>query len=138
MRALLKPFAIHAAYSPIETIVFFSVIGTLAYFHILSAIKNSNFLLPTADEVLRPAHVLLRNGEWMTATERLWSHQQVDPGNSMVPVELQQLIFSLDTPERAREVRLLPELLLKSLKLASHPRLIRIPPLSSPPLSAAL
>ncbi|KAJ7071986.1 hydroxymethylglutaryl-coenzyme A reductase-domain-containing protein [Mycena amicta] len=37
MRTLLKPLAIHAAYSPIETIVFLSCVGTLAYLHILSA-----------------------------------------------------------------------------------------------------
>ncbi|KAF9493057.1 hypothetical protein BDN71DRAFT_1591310 [Pleurotus eryngii] len=43
-RTLLRPFAIYAAYSPIETIVFFFVVGTLAYFNILSAIKNSAFL----------------------------------------------------------------------------------------------
>ncbi|KAJ8474951.1 hypothetical protein ONZ45_g15777 [Pleurotus djamor] len=43
-RTLLRPFAIYAAYSPIETIVFFFVVGTLAYFHILSAIKTSAFL----------------------------------------------------------------------------------------------
>ncbi|KAL1668641.1 hypothetical protein GGF50DRAFT_96322 [Schizophyllum commune] len=90
MRSLLKPLAIQAAYSPIETIVFFFILSTLAYFHILDAIKNSAFferypspplpfgsarsvecvfpihsllpisLTPCCRYTLRPAHILLK------------------------------------------------------------------------------
>ncbi|KAJ6524482.1 hydroxymethylglutaryl-coenzyme A reductase-domain-containing protein [Mycena capillaripes] len=47
MRTILKPLAIHAAYSPIETIVFLSVVGTIAYLHIL----NTGHWLPTSNTV---------------------------------------------------------------------------------------
>ena len=91
MRALLRPFALHAAYTPIETIVFFSIIGTLAYFHILSAIKHSAFLAPThtSSPALRPSHALCRLGEWVSVRE-----------NSMTtPIEIQQVIISLEGTE---------------------------------------
>ena len=44
MRALHCPVARLAAPSPIETIEFFFIVVTLAYFNILSAIKHSSFL----------------------------------------------------------------------------------------------
>jgi len=37
------PISIHAASSPIETIVFFFVLAMLSYFHVLAAIKHSSF-----------------------------------------------------------------------------------------------
>lgn len=93
VRAVLRPLATHSASSPIETIVLLSVVGTLAYFHILSAIKHSAFFAPAAPSALRPAHALLRDNEWVGVRENAW-FDAVD--NSATTVEMQQLIFSLD------------------------------------------
>lgn len=96
MKALFRPFALHAAYTPIETIVFFSIIGTLAYFHILHAIKHSAFLDPArtgnvyAPPVMRPAHVLFKLGEWVGVQKKTWV-QSAAGG-----VELQQFVFTVD------------------------------------------
>jgi hydroxymethylglutaryl-CoA reductase (NADPH) len=87
LRAVLRPFAIQAAYNPIESIVFFSVIGTLAYFHILNAIKHSSFFAPTILPHLRPAQAILSQGDWVSVREHIWSR----------PVEVQQLIYTLDS-----------------------------------------
>lgn len=92
LRAVLRPFAIQAAYSPIETIVFFSIIGTLAYFHILSAIKHSSFFAPTTLPPLRPAHALLRQEQWVPVTDKAW----LKPRPGVQPVELQQIVFAAD------------------------------------------
>ncbi|TFK41635.1 hydroxymethylglutaryl-coenzyme A reductase-domain-containing protein [Crucibulum laeve] len=95
MRAVLRPFALHAAYTPIETIVFFSIIGTLAYFHILSAIKHSAFLSPTyVAPTLRPAHALYKHGEWVGVGGSRWFRAKNEEGK--VGVEVQQVIVSLD------------------------------------------
>lgn len=104
MRALLKPFAIHAAYSPIETIVFFSIVGTLAYFHILSAIKHSSFFAPSYPVTLRPAHALLRQDKWLPVREHTWTHASSAADDFITPLELQQIIFSLDSVHKQREV----------------------------------
>jgi hydroxymethylglutaryl-CoA reductase (NADPH) len=91
MKALFRPFALHAAYTPIETIVFFSIIGTLAYFHILHAIKHSTFLDPGAvysPPVVKPAHVRFKVG----VRESTWVQS---PGGGAA-VELQQIIFTMD------------------------------------------
>lgn len=87
LRAVLRPFAIQAAYSPIESIVFFSVIGTLAYFHILNAIKHSSFFAPSLLPPLRPAQAILSH------TDGLWL--SIPHHNHIVPIELQQLVFTL-------------------------------------------
>lgn len=98
MKALFRPFALHAAYTPIETIVFFSIIGTLAYFHILHAIKHSAFLDPGAawnvysPPVMRSAHVLFKLGEWVGVREHTW----VQSAASGTGVELQQIVFTVD------------------------------------------
>lgn len=105
MRALLRPFAIHAAYSPIETIVFFSVIGTLAYLHVLSAIKHSAFFAPTFPSTLRPAHALLRDNEWVGVRESTWYHAKSGTDDALKPLEIQQIVFSLDPAHKARDVR---------------------------------
>lgn len=94
LRAILKPFAIQAAYSPIETIVFFAIIGTLAYFHILNVIKHSSFFAPTTFAPLRPAHAILRHGNWVPVREHVWTHRNPH----VVPLEVQQLVFTLDPP----------------------------------------
>lgn len=101
MRALFRPFALHAAYTPIETIVFFCIIGTLAYFHILSAIKHSAFIDPAhtlyAAPLLKPAHALWRVGEWVGVREGTWSYAAKGKGESDdVVLELQQVVVTLE------------------------------------------
>jgi hydroxymethylglutaryl-CoA reductase (NADPH) len=100
LKHLFKPFAIHAAHSPIETIVFFSVIGTLAYFHVLFAVKHSAFFAPSLPSTLRPTHALLRDNEWVVVRENTWYDARVGMDNSVTPLEVQQIIFSLDSPAR--------------------------------------
>ena len=98
MKALFRPFALHAAYTPIETIVFFSIIGTLAYFHILHAIKHSAFLDPGragnlySPRVVKPAHALFKLGEWVGVLESTW----VESAAGGAAVELQQVVFTVD------------------------------------------
>ncbi|KIL63528.1 hypothetical protein M378DRAFT_665597 [Amanita muscaria Koide BX008] len=96
MRALFRPFALHAAYTPIETIVFFAIIGTLAYFYVLSAVKHSAFLDPPYSQppTLEPSHVLFKHGEWVSITNKSWSSAKLDRRSSVL--ELQQLVISLD------------------------------------------
>jgi hydroxymethylglutaryl-CoA reductase (NADPH) len=95
--------ATQSAYSPIETIVLFSVIGTLAYFHILSAIKHSSFLAPPVPSTLRPNHALLRDNEWVNIRENTWYDAMQKSADS---IELQQFVFSLPPPGRtSKEVR---------------------------------
>src|SRR5437764_14783490 len=95
LRAFFKPFATHAAHSPIETIVFFSVIGTLAYFHVLTAIKHSAFFASSAP-TLRPAHALLMHNTWVRVPEARWSDAKSASDPSASPLELQQIMFSFD------------------------------------------
>ncbi|KAF8634822.1 hypothetical protein AX17_004073 [Amanita inopinata Kibby_2008] len=96
MRAIFRPFALHAAYTPIETIVFFSVVGTLAYFYVLSAVKQSAFLDPPYSQppTLEPTHVVYKHGEWVSVTNKTWSSARLDWHASVL--ELQQLVISLD------------------------------------------
>ncbi|KAF6747185.1 hypothetical protein DFP72DRAFT_854694 [Ephemerocybe angulata] len=102
MRALLRPFALHAAYTPIETIVFFCIVGTLAYFHILNAIKHSAFLSPAynshayAAASLRPAYVLNRMGEWVGVREARWNRDRTTQDGKLAVAEVQQLVFNVD------------------------------------------
>jgi len=90
MRALLQPLGRRAVSAPIETIVFFFIVGTLAYFNVLSAIKHSAFFAPTFPSTLRPAHALFREGEWVGVDENWYSSRPSDG-----KVELQQIIFTL-------------------------------------------
>ncbi|KAF7359489.1 3-hydroxy-3-methylglutaryl coenzyme A reductase [Mycena sanguinolenta] len=85
MRTILKPLAIHAAYSPIETIVFLSVVGTLAYLHILSTIKHSAFFAPPPP--VRPAYALY-TGDWVPQPPTVWRRDDVPR------LDLQQLVFT--------------------------------------------
>ncbi|TRM60414.1 hydroxymethylglutaryl-coenzyme A reductase-domain-containing protein [Schizophyllum amplum] len=112
MRSLLKPLAIQAAYSPIETIVFFFILSTLAYFHILNAIKHAAFFerypsppLPfgsarSVEYSLRPAHVLLKTEssaattEWIPIRESAFYLPSHSP--EVVKVELQQIDVHAD------------------------------------------
>ncbi|KAJ7484083.1 hydroxymethylglutaryl-coenzyme A reductase-domain-containing protein [Mycena galericulata] len=100
MRTVLKPLAIHAAYSPIETIVFLSVVGTLAYLHILSVVKHSAFFAPPAP--LRPAYALYTH-DWLPVREALWRSDDTVPR-----LDLQQIVFTgprLDSPSLENATR---------------------------------
>lgn len=99
MRALLRPFALHAAYTPIETIVFFCIVGSLAYFHILNVIKHSAFLSPTYGTTpLRPAYVLNRMGEWVGVRESRWQRDiRTADKSKLVAAEVQQVVFNVDS-----------------------------------------
>ncbi|KAI6032605.1 hydroxymethylglutaryl-coenzyme A reductase-domain-containing protein [Pisolithus orientalis] len=79
MRASLLPLTRRAVFSPIETITFFSIVGTLAYFHVLSDIKHSAFFAPTFPSTLRPTHALLRDGEWVGVDEEWYRRRAADP-----------------------------------------------------------
>lgn len=105
MRALLKPFAIHAAYQPIETIVFFFFIGTLAYFHVISAIKHSAFWgasstgspsFPNPNLNLKPAYALLRGDEWVTVRESFWNDTKAKENVEILSVELHTVEYELN------------------------------------------
>lgn len=96
MRALIRPISIHAASSPIETIVFFFVLATLAYFHVLSAVKHSSFFASPSLPPLRPSHALFRNNEWVNIPESGWK-DALDHSSTRVPaIDLQQLTMSFD------------------------------------------
>src|SRR5882762_7996696 len=97
MRALHRPVARLAASSPIETIVFFFIVVTLAYFNILSAIKHSSFLSSNVQSPLRPAHARLHQDEWVAIGEKSWLNARSRLDNAVTAVELQQIIMSLDT-----------------------------------------
>ncbi|KAH8101970.1 3-hydroxy-3-methylglutaryl-coenzyme A reductase [Cristinia sonorae] len=104
MRALLRPLAFHSAFSPIETIVFVCVLATLAYFHILTAIKHSSFFAPSFPATLRPAHARLADGQWVGVSERDWFQAFKHSEDGDRTVELQQVVFSLD--DNTRKVKL--------------------------------
>lgn len=106
MRSILQPLAGRTVFAPIETIVFFAIVGTLAYFQVLSAIKHSSFFAPSVPSTLRPAHALLRDGEWVGVDED-WYLKRVKTADSR-PLELQQLIFSLDPAQSSVTVSIPP------------------------------
>ncbi|KAI5996499.1 hydroxymethylglutaryl-coenzyme A reductase-domain-containing protein [Pisolithus orientalis] len=92
MRVWLLPLTRRTVFSPIETIVFCSIIGTLAYFHVLSYIKHAAVTLPTFPSSARPSHVILHDREWVGVEEEWYMKRLGSPGSRSV--ELQQLIFS--------------------------------------------
>jgi hydroxymethylglutaryl-CoA reductase (NADPH) len=104
MRALIRPVSIHAASSPIETIVFFFVLATLAYFHVLSAIKHSSFFAPTTLPPLRPSHALWRHNEWVTVPETEWYDALTHQSTRVSTIDLQQVTMTFDarTAKKAR------------------------------------
>jgi hydroxymethylglutaryl-CoA reductase (NADPH) len=104
MRALIRPVSVHAASSPIETIVFFFILATLAYFHVLSAIKHSSFFAPTTLPPLRPSHALWRSNEWVNVPESEWKDALDHPSTRAAAIDLQQLVMSFDT-RTAKKVR---------------------------------
>ncbi|KDQ60160.1 hypothetical protein JAAARDRAFT_205176 [Jaapia argillacea MUCL 33604] len=97
MPALFRPLARHAVSYPIETIVSFFVLSTLAYFHVLSAIKASSFFAPASSTAMRPAYVMWRDGvgEWVGVGENAWSSAG-ERESGVEGVEVQSLVFSLD------------------------------------------
>jgi hydroxymethylglutaryl-CoA reductase (NADPH) len=124
LRTLLRPLAIHAAYSPIETIVFFCVVGILSYFHILNTVKHSSFFLPPshpyspavvsghAGTNLRPAYVLAAaaaNGEtewsWTPTREGVWKASKAGEAEYL-PVEFVQVVFRPDAVSEHSDDRL--------------------------------
>lgn len=100
MRALVRPLAYQSAFSPIETIVFVCVLATLAYFHILAAVKHSSFFAPSFPATLRPAHARLATGSWVGVSERDWFQAFKHPEDGDRTIELQQIVFSLDDKTR--------------------------------------
>ncbi|KAI0032617.1 hydroxymethylglutaryl-coenzyme A reductase-domain-containing protein [Vararia minispora EC-137] len=97
MRALARPVAIHAAASPIETITFFFVLATLAYFHVLSAVKQSSFFAINQHPPLRPAYALLRDQTWRSVQDSAWQNALAHPSDaSTTTLELQQFVLAAD------------------------------------------
>lgn len=92
MRAIPRPFAARTASAPIETIVFVFVLATLAYFYILSAIRQSTYFALSAPNHLRPAYALLTDNEWVSVSGKDWF-------KAGVHLELQPIVFSFDNVE---------------------------------------
>lgn len=88
---ILRPLAAPFASSPIEVIVAFSVVGTLAYFQVLHNIKHSSFFVAQAPLALRPAHAVLRDGTWLSVGQDYWSEARKSSR-----VELQGIVFGLE------------------------------------------
>ena len=90
MRALSRPVSTLCARSPIETITFFFVLATLAYFHVLYAVKHSAFFADSASAPpLRPAYAVLNRGRWRPASESDWL-----AANGNEKVEVQQFALA--------------------------------------------
>lgn len=70
VRSFVRPLAYRSTKFPIETIVATFVFITLAYFHIIHAIKHSAFLSsPTVSHVLRPAFASRTGSSWVSIPE---------------------------------------------------------------------
>ncbi|EIN08882.1 hypothetical protein PUNSTDRAFT_86951 [Punctularia strigosozonata HHB-11173 SS5] len=101
MKTLLRPIAGSAVRLPIEHIVGFLVVSTVAYFHVLDAIKHSSFFAPVPSAAsLRPAHALLRapGDAWVSVPQSVWLDAlsaDADDSTTARPLELQQFVFSL-------------------------------------------
>ncbi|KAI0264687.1 hydroxymethylglutaryl-coenzyme A reductase-domain-containing protein [Gloeopeniophorella convolvens] len=122
MRALIRPISVHAASSPIETIVFFFVLATLAYFHVLSAIKHSSFFAPTSLPRLHPSHVIWHDNEWVNVQEGDWYDAIAHQSKRVPAVDLQQLVMSFDarTAKKVGESSRLSSQVASSLENATH------------------
>lgn len=121
MRALIRPISIHAGSSPIETIVFFFVLATLSYFHVLSAVKHSSFFAPSTLSPLRPSHALLRGNEWVAVPETEHDALVRQP-NRLSVIDLQQLSMSFDgrTAKKIAESPRLSSQVASSLENITH------------------
>lgn len=70
VRPFVRPLAYRSAKFPIETIVATFVFTTLAYFHIIHAIKHSAFLSSTTvSHVFRPTFALRTPSSWVPIPE---------------------------------------------------------------------
>jgi hydroxymethylglutaryl-CoA reductase (NADPH) len=73
VRPIIRPLAYRSSKFPIETIVATFVFTTLAYFHIVNAIKHSAFLAsPSLAHTLRPAYALRAPGSnaWVSVRDK--------------------------------------------------------------------
>lgn len=100
MRAVLRPFAARAAQNPIEAIVLGFIAATLSYFHVLAAIREASALSPAIPTPLRSAHALLRSGQWATVPDSVWEGSRPEGSHSVEKLEMQQVVFSLDSRSR--------------------------------------
>jgi hydroxymethylglutaryl-CoA reductase (NADPH) len=85
VRPVIRPLAYRSSKFPIETIVATFVFTTLAYFHLVYAIKHSAFFAsPSTAQNLRPAYALRAPGAnaWVTV-----------PHKEPAVVELLQVVF---------------------------------------------
>lgn len=86
IRPIIRPLADRSSKFPIETIVAAFVFTTLAYFHIVNAIKHSAFLAsPSVAHNLRPAYTLRYPGS------NSWLNSLPDKGTPLA--ELLQITF---------------------------------------------
>ncbi|KAI6045272.1 hydroxymethylglutaryl-coenzyme A reductase-domain-containing protein [Pisolithus marmoratus] len=93
MRVYLLPLTRRAVFSPIETIVFYSVVGTLAYFCVLSHIKHASITVPTFPYSARSSHAIYHDGEWLVVDGERYKERLASPGSRSV--ELQQTCVGL-------------------------------------------
>lgn len=99
MRVPLLPLTGRAVFSPIETIVAFFIVGTLAYFRVLYGIKHSAFFAPPFPSLLSATHALLRDGQWVVVDEAWYQKTASSPHSQKF--ELQQLVFSEPSTAKA-------------------------------------
>ncbi|KAG6379667.1 hydroxymethylglutaryl-coenzyme A reductase-domain-containing protein [Boletus reticuloceps] len=114
MRVPLLPLTGRAVYSPIETIVSFFVIGTLAYFRILFAIKHSSFFAPVFPSTLSTTHALLRDGQWVVVDEERYLKRTLDPQTQRKNWKFNSLFF----PPQRLWIRMHGQVIARSLDWA--------------------
>jgi hydroxymethylglutaryl-CoA reductase (NADPH) len=102
IRSIIRPLSNRTASSPIETLVAVFILVTLAYFQILSSIKQSNFFSSPDHGLssLKPAVVsrITTAGaqpRWLSVSENAWYEPRRD-GQTPAKVEFVQIIASLD------------------------------------------
>jgi hydroxymethylglutaryl-CoA reductase (NADPH) len=88
--AAVRPLARQAVHTPIETIVAAFVLATLAYFHVIHAIKHSAFLAPASTLPQRPSYALYTHDGWTGTPKGPW----LAPAADMTRVEIQQVVVS--------------------------------------------
>ncbi|KAH7101425.1 hydroxymethylglutaryl-coenzyme A reductase-domain-containing protein [Auriculariales sp. MPI-PUGE-AT-0066] len=93
-RSLIRSISSWPTSHPAESIVGYFILATLAYFHVLHAVKHSQFFQPTV-HTYRPAVALLpfSHDSWIPVTEHDWESR------SGGGVEVQQLALSLEAPK---------------------------------------
>jgi len=96
MRVIPRPLARRTAFAPIETIVFVFVLVTLAYFRILSVIRQSTFTSLSAPNALRPAYAIFADDAWVPISDNDWFKARTHHHRGYTPIDLQSLIFSVE------------------------------------------